>query len=148
MNNIAFCKASIGLLRQVTCDHDEWDLHLNLISFHSPTARVTRGNNSTFLSRLTSCSLSVMVIKTFRDLQRHNLETFRRQPLAEISGSLGDLGTFLPIVIALTVNESISLPTTLISTGIFNILTGLFFGIPLPVQPMKAIAAVAIANNF
>ena len=78
----------------------------------------------------------------------HNLNTFRRQPLAEISGSLGDLGTFLPIVIAETVGHQISLSTTLIFTGVFNILTGLVFGIPLPVQPMKAIAAVAISKSF
>jgi Molybdate transporter of MFS superfamily len=83
-----------------------------------------------------------------KSTQRHNLETFRQQPLAEISGSVGDLGTFLPIVIALTISHQISLPTTLIFTGIFNILTGCFFGIPLPVQPMKAIAAVALLNNF
>src|SRR5436853_4114140 len=74
----------------------------------------------------------------------HNLNTFRSQPLAEISGSLGDLGTLLPIMIAETVNHQISLSTTLIFTGVFNVLTGLVFGIPLPVQPMKAIAAVAI----
>ena len=81
-----------------------------------------------------------------RDMYIHNLNTFRRQPLAEISGSLGDLGTFLPIVIAETVGHQISLSTTLIFTGVFNILTGLVFGIPLPVQPMKAIAAVAISK--
>jgi hypothetical protein len=81
-----------------------------------------------------------------RDMYTHNLNTFRRQPLAEISGSLGDLGTFLPIVIAETIGHQISLSTTLIFTGVFNILTGLVFGIPLPVQPMKAIAAVAISK--
>jgi Molybdate transporter of MFS superfamily len=47
-------------------------------------------------------------------------------------------------VIAETIGHQISLSTTLIFTGIFNILTGLVFGIPLPVQPMKAIATVAI----
>ncbi|KAK2782551.1 hypothetical protein FQN53_009684 [Emmonsiellopsis sp. PD_33] len=78
----------------------------------------------------------------------YNLRTLRRHALAEISGAVGDLGTFLPIVIALTVNNSISLPSTLIFSGLYNILTGMFFGIPLPVQPMKAIAAVAIAKNF
>jgi MFS superfamily sulfate permease-like transporter len=36
----------------------------------------------------------------------------------------------------------------LVFSGVFNILTGLFFGIPLPVQPMKAVGAVAIANQF
>jgi Molybdate transporter of MFS superfamily len=61
---------------------------------------------------------------------------------------VGDLGTFLPIVIAETIGHQISLSTTLIFTGVFNILTGLFFGIPLPVQPMKAIAAVAISKSF
>jgi MFS superfamily sulfate permease-like transporter len=83
-----------------------------------------------------------------RKMWAHNLSTFRRQPLSEISGSLGDLGTFLPICIALTEGHQISLATTLIFTGVYNILTGLVFGIPLPVQPMKAIAAVAILKSL
>ncbi|PYH97529.1 hypothetical protein BO71DRAFT_373120 [Aspergillus ellipticus CBS 707.79] len=83
-----------------------------------------------------------------RQTTAHNLSTFRKHYVSEISGSLGDLGTFLPIAIALAVNNTVSLSSTLIFSGIFNILTGLFFGIPLPVQPMKAIAAVAIARKF
>lgn len=89
-----------------------------------------------------------MASSSLRAIHNHNLSTFRSQPLAEISGSLGDLGTFLPIVIALTEGQQISLATTLIFTGIFNILTGICFGIPLPVQPMKAIAAVAILKSL
>jgi hypothetical protein len=80
--------------------------------------------------------------------QSYNVRTFRTQPLAEISGSLGDLGTLLPILVALTIRGSISLPATLLFTGLSNILTGLVFGIPLPVQPMKAIAAVALVQHF
>ncbi|PGH01544.1 hypothetical protein AJ79_07892 [Helicocarpus griseus UAMH5409] len=76
------------------------------------------------------------------------LRTIRSRPLSEISGALGDLGTFLPLLTALTINSSISLPATLIFSGLYNILTGLYFGLPLPVQPMKAIAAVAIAKHF
>lgn len=83
-----------------------------------------------------------------REIQQHNVETIRRQPLAELAGSLGDIGTLLPLMIALVMNNSISLPATLLVTGSANILTGIFFGIPLPVQPMKAIAAVAIAQKF
>ena len=78
----------------------------------------------------------------------HNLSTLLRSPLSEISGSLGDLGTLLPILIALTLNNSISLPSTLVFSGLANIYTGVLFGIPLPVQPMKAIAAVALAQKF
>ena len=70
-------------------------------------------------------------------LNRHNYVTFRRSPLAEISGSLGDLGTLLPLMIALAYQRSIHLGSTLVFSGLFNILTGLVFGIPLPVQPMK-----------
>lgn len=83
----------------------------------------------------------------FLDVQRYNLRTFRSQPLAEISGSLGDLGTLLPILLALSLGY-VSLSSTLVFAGLANILTGLFFGIPLPVQPMKAIAAVALARKF
>lgn len=89
-----------------------------------------------------------MTAQTLREISAHNLRTFKRHYVSEISGSLGDLGTFLPIAIALAVNGTVSLASTLIFSGVYNILTGLFFGIPLPVQPMKAIAAVAIARNF
>lgn len=72
-----------------------------------------------------------------RRLNRNNLATVRAAPWAEISGSLGDLGTLLPLMIALAAQGSIHLGTTLVFSGLFNILTGVFYGIPLPVQPMK-----------
>ncbi|ORY68772.1 uncharacterized protein BCR38DRAFT_334662 [Pseudomassariella vexata] len=78
---------------------------------------------------------------------RNNVSTLRRQPLAEISGALGDLGTLLPLMITLAINGSISLSTTLVFSGFFNLATGVVFGVPLPVQPMKAIAAAAIASR-
>ncbi|ODA83099.1 hypothetical protein RJ55_01608 [Drechmeria coniospora] len=77
----------------------------------------------------------------------HNVSTIRRAPLAELSGSLGDLGTLLPLTIALAVQGSVDLASTLVFSGLFNILTGLFFGIPLPVQPMKAIASAALSGR-
>jgi len=68
---------------------------------------------------------------------RHNVRTLREAPAAEISGALGDLGTLLPLMIALALQGSIDLPSTLVFSGLFNIVTGVIFGIPLPVQPMK-----------
>lgn len=79
---------------------------------------------------------------------QYNWQTLRSSPLGELSGSVGDLGTLLPLIVALTLNESISLPSTLILTGAFNIITGVLFGIPLPVQPMKAIASIALARDY
>lgn len=89
-----------------------------------------------------------MAVQSLREINAYNLRTFKHHYVSEISGSLGDLGTFLPIAIALAANGTVSLASTLVFSGVFNILTGLFFGIPLPVQPMKAIAAVAIARSF
>ncbi|KHN96350.1 uncharacterized protein MAM_05639 [Metarhizium album ARSEF 1941] len=64
-----------------------------------------------------------------------------------MSGSLGDLGTLLPLMIALAVQGSVHLGSTLVFSGAFNIITGVVYGIPLPVQPMKAIASAAISNG-
>ncbi|KAB8342943.1 hypothetical protein FH972_022539 [Carpinus fangiana] len=80
--------------------------------------------------------------------QCYNVRTLKASPLSEISGALGDLGTLLPLLIALSLTKSIALSSTLVFTGLANVITGVCFGIPLPVQPMKAIAAVAIARKF
>jgi hypothetical protein len=79
---------------------------------------------------------------------KHNLRTLLDAPVAELSGSLGDLGTLLPLMIALSIGGSINLASTLVFSGLANIATGVLFGVPLPVQPMKAIAAVAISQKF
>lgn len=60
---------------------------------------------------------------------------------------MGDLGTYIPIVLALTLVCQLDLSTTLIFTALYNIATGLLFGIPMPVQPMKSIAAVAVSET-
>ncbi|GKT50923.1 molybdate transporter 1 [Colletotrichum spaethianum] len=86
------------------------------------------------------------VLSHLKRVQQHNVATLRRSPIAEISGALGDLGTLLPLMIALAVQRSIYLDSTLVFSGIFNVVTGAVFGIPLPVQPMKAIAAAAISR--
>lgn len=84
-----------------------------------------------------------MDFSSIRQVHANNVAVLRRSPISEISGSLGDLGTLLPLMIALAVNNSISLSTTLVFSGLWNILTGVFFGIPLPVQPMKVCILLA-----
>ncbi|XP_028791665.1 molybdate transporter 1-like [Neltuma alba] len=59
---------------------------------------------------------------------------------------MGDLGTFIPIILALTLARDLNLGTTLIFTGIYNFITGAIYGVPMPVQPMKSIAAEALSN--
>jgi MFS superfamily sulfate permease-like transporter len=74
--------------------------------------------------------------------------TGMRFNLAEISGSLGDLGTFIPLVVSLISVCGMDAGTVLVFAGLFNVMTGLAFNQPVPVQPMKAIAAVAIAEGL
>jgi hypothetical protein len=69
-------------------------------------------------------------------------------PLAEISGSFGDLGTLLPLIVALTKKGQINLSSTLLFGGIYGIITGAWYNVPLPIQPMKSISSIALANNF
>ncbi|KAK8585473.1 hypothetical protein V6N13_050452 [Hibiscus sabdariffa] len=72
--------------------------------------------------------------------------TFRSK-WAELNGAMGDLGTYIPIVLALTLAKDLNLGTTLIFTGVYNIVTGAIYGVPMPVQPMKSIAAAAILDS-
>lgn len=68
--------------------------------------------------------------------------------LNEISGSFGDMGTLLPILVSLSATGQISLSASLIFGGIFNIISGFYFNIPMCVQPMKSIAAIALLANL
>jgi MFS superfamily sulfate permease-like transporter len=71
-----------------------------------------------------------------------------RFDLREASGGLGDLGTFLPLAMAVAVIGAGDLATIFLFAGLCNIATGWLLRQPLPVQPMKAIAAVAIVGGL
>lgn len=64
----------------------------------------------------------------------------------EIAGSLGDLGTLLPIAIGMILINGLSPTGMFFSIGLFYILSGMYYGITVPVQPMKVIGAYAIAT--
>jgi MFS superfamily sulfate permease-like transporter len=66
----------------------------------------------------------------------------------EIAGSLGDLGTFLPLLVGMAAQNGLDFATALFFAGLFNIVTGCIFAIPMAVQPMKAIAAVALTEGL
>ena len=66
----------------------------------------------------------------------------------EIAGSLGDLGTFLPLLVGMASQNGLNFASALFFAGLFNVITGLVYSIPMAVQPMKAIAAVALAEGL
>jgi MFS superfamily sulfate permease-like transporter len=66
--------------------------------------------------------------------------------VGELAGSLGDLGTFVPIAVGMVQIVGLDAATLLVFAGLASIAAGLVFRIPMAVQPMKAIGALAIAG--
>ncbi len=68
--------------------------------------------------------------------------------IGDLSGAFADLGTFLPLVIGILIVGSFDPTGLLVGFGLFAIATGLVYRLPVPVQPMKAVAALAIAGGL
>lgn len=66
----------------------------------------------------------------------------------ELTGALGDSITVLPLIVALAIATDISLPHVLIAFGIFQIIWGIKYGLPLSVEPMKALVALVIVGSL
>ncbi len=75
-------------------------------------------------------------------------ETRFRFNAHECAGALGDLGTLLPFVIGFIAVCGLDAAALFITLGIGNLLCGLVFRVPIPLQPMKLIAVVAIAGQW
>ena len=66
----------------------------------------------------------------------------------EANGSCGDLGTFLPYVISAVTVGGLSAVGVFFGFGVALIAAGLFYGLPMAVQPMKAIAAALLTSGL
>ena len=66
----------------------------------------------------------------------------------ELAGSLGDLGTLLPLAIGMILINKIDPAGLFFSVGLYYILAGIYFGVTVPVQPMKVVGAYAIAMGL
>lgn len=66
----------------------------------------------------------------------------------EFSGSLGDLGTLAPLAIGMIVINGLDSTGVFFMIGLFYILAGLYYGVTVPVQPMKVIGAYVIAAGM
>jgi SulP family sulfate permease len=64
----------------------------------------------------------------------------------ELAGSLGDLGTLLPLAVGMILINGLKPTGLFLTLGIFYVFAGIYFGVTVPVQPMKVISAYAIAT--
>jgi hypothetical protein len=67
--------------------------------------------------------------------------------LSELAGSLGDFGTIIPLILAVALVSDVNTRYVLLFFGIWFILTGLYYRLPIPLEPMKAIAVIVIAGG-
>ncbi|MBV8294424.1 MAG: putative sulfate/molybdate transporter, partial [Mycobacterium sp.] len=67
---------------------------------------------------------------------------------AELAGAVGDLGVLVPIAVALIVKNGLMPTAVLLPAGLLYVVAGLVYRLPVPVQPLKAFGAIAIAHGF
>ena len=66
----------------------------------------------------------------------------------ELAGAFGDIGLDLPLIILLIATCQLHAINVLVLFGLCQVLTGLFYRLPIPVQPLKAMATIAIAGGI
>jgi hypothetical protein len=71
-----------------------------------------------------------------------------RFTLSEFAGSLGDFGTIIPLILAVALVSDVNPRYILLFFGIWFILTGLYYRLPIPLEPMKAIAVIVISAGI
>jgi xanthine/uracil/vitamin C permease (AzgA family) len=66
----------------------------------------------------------------------------------ELAGAFGDLGTDLPLIVGVILAADLRSTDVLVIFGVMQILTALYYQIPMPVQPLKAMSALVIAQKL
>ena len=73
----------------------------------------------------------------------------RRAPfrigMGEAAGAVADLGVMVPLAAALILVNGLDAGAVFVCAGLLVIAAGVVFKIPFPVQPLKALTAVAVA---
>ncbi|NQU40594.1 MAG: transporter [Lentisphaerae bacterium] len=66
----------------------------------------------------------------------------------ELAGAFGDIGTDFPLITGMILASGMNPAAVLTIFGALQIASGLLYRMPMPVQPLKAVAALAIAGNL
>jgi SulP family sulfate permease len=68
--------------------------------------------------------------------------------VGEIAGSIADLGVMVPLATALILINGLDAGSVLVCAGLLVVSAGAAFRVPFPVQPLKALTAVAVAQQL
>lgn len=83
-----------------------------------------------------------------QDLPAKDTDRPRNSLLGELGGACGDLGTFLPYAIGAMTVAGLPPLGVLLGFGAFFVASGLFYSLPMAVQPMKVVSAVLLTGEI
>jgi len=66
--------------------------------------------------------------------------------ISELAGAFGDFGTIIPLMFAAALVCHLNLGMILLFFGVWFVITGWYYRLPVPIEPMKVIAVVAISG--
>jgi hypothetical protein len=66
----------------------------------------------------------------------------------ELAGAVADVGVLVPIAVALIVKNGLSATAVLLPAALLYLLVAFVYQLPVPVQPLKAFGAIAIAKGL
>jgi len=66
----------------------------------------------------------------------------------ELAGAVADVGVLIPIAVALIVKNGLSPTAVLLPAGLLYLAVARVYRLPVPVQPLKALGAIAIAKGL
>jgi hypothetical protein len=71
-----------------------------------------------------------------------------RVGVSELAGAVADLGVLVPLAAALILVNGLDAGSVLVCAGLLVLASGIAFKIPFPVQPLKALTAVAVVREL
>ena len=66
----------------------------------------------------------------------------------ELAGAFGDIGTDLPLIVGMILAAGLHSASVLVMFGLMQYLTAVTYRIPMPVQPLKAVAVIVITQKI
>lgn len=82
------------------------------------------------------------------EVEKETLATGIRFDRNELAGAFGDIGTDFPLLVGMVLAAKLDGTSVLTVYGLMQIFTALRYRMPMPVQPLKAMAALVIANHI
>jgi hypothetical protein len=66
----------------------------------------------------------------------------------ELAGAFGDIGTDLPLVVGMILAAGLDSASVLVMFGLMQFFTAFTYRMPIPVQPLKAVAVIVITQHL